>query len=110
MSEYVEGLEKGDFVYQSDSELFLVVIENNENSVRFAVHGWREIGKDRLDEYLDHKNGKLFSQDKLTKLIDEKGDEDDIENFEQLLELVNSYRDVDVDADQMIDDYALKDK
>jgi len=103
-------LSKGDFVYQTDQELFLVVIDEGDESYTFAVHGWREIGKERLDEYLDHQNGKLFSEDQLTSLIEDEGDDDDIENFSRLLELINAYKDVDVDADQMLDDYALKDK
>jgi hypothetical protein len=103
-------LSKGDFLHQADQELFLVCIDESEDSYTFAVHGWREIGKERLDEYLDHKSGKLFDGEELAQIVEDEGDDEDIENFEQFLELVSAYKDTDVDADQMIDKYALKDK
>lgn len=109
---YVEmaDLSKGDFVYQSDQELFLVAIDASEESYTFVVHGWREIGKDRLDEYLDHQNGKLFSEEELQSLVDEEGDDTDKQNFGQLLDLLEPYKDINVEDEQMIEDYAFEDK
>jgi len=35
-------LTAGDFLYQSDQELFLVVVDETEDSYVFAAHGWRD--------------------------------------------------------------------
>lgn len=102
-------LKKGDFVYQSDQELFLVVIDEDEESYTFAVHGWRTIGKNRLDEYLEHQHGKLFDEEDLVQLVEEEGDDHDADNFAKFLELVEAYEGVEVDKDGMIDDYSLED-
>lgn len=102
-------LSEGDFVYQTDQELFLVVIGETENSYQFAVHGWRDIGKNRLDEYLSHDNGKLHKQDVVTDIVEEKGDEGQQKNFEQMREMFAAYTDIELEEDGPHTDFALED-
>lgn len=102
-------LERGDFVYQSDQELFLVVYDEDEETYHFAVHGWRSIDKNRLDEYLDHQNGKLFDQEQIDELIEEKADDDTKEHYEMLERLFEAYNDSDFDEDGPHTDFAMED-
>jgi hypothetical protein len=88
-------LEAGDFVYQSNQELFLVVMEENDNSYVFAVHGWREIDKDRLDGYVEREDGRLFKQDDVDTVIDENADDDTTEHYERLREFFSQYSNAD---------------
>lgn len=84
-------LEPGDFLYQADSELFLVVMEETENSYRMAAHGWRNIGKQRLDEYVNGKNGKLFTQDHVDQIVEEEADADAKEIYDELTTMFEMY-------------------
>jgi len=102
-------LEKGDFVYQNDFELFLVCIGETEESYRFAVHGWRNIDKERVGEYIDHKNGELNKQEDIKKVVKEHGDDDQKEHFEELLRLFSEYSDANFSEDGPHTDFALED-
>lgn len=102
-------LEEGDFVYQSDQELFLVVIDQDEDSYSFAVHGWRNIDKERLSEYIDHQNGKLYRQDQITELVENEGDAETKEHFSKLQELFASYKDIDLEEEGPHTDFILDD-
>lgn len=104
-----DELEKGDFVYQSDQELFLVVMGVQEDSYNFAVHGWRNIGKERLAEYIDHQNGKLYRQDQIEELVENEADEETAANFEKLMELFESYEQVEFEEEGPHTDFALED-
>jgi len=84
-------LSKGDFVYQSDQELFLVVTGVKENSYQFAAHGWREIDKGRLMEYLDGENGELYRQETVAEVVEEEKGENTQEKFNALRELFSAY-------------------
>lgn len=84
-------LEIGDFVYQSDQELFLVVIGEDDNSYQFAVHGWRNIDKERLEEYIDHENGKLYKQDDIIETVESEASENEAANFNKLREMFGEY-------------------
>lgn len=86
-------LSRGDFVYQSDQELFLVVTAVNENSYEFAAHGWREIDKGRLSEYLDGDNGQLYRQETVAKVVEENKGDNTQEKFDALRELFSAYED-----------------
>jgi hypothetical protein len=108
MSDKLE-LSKGDYVYQSDQELFLVMTGETENSYQFAVHGWREIGKDRLDEYISHENGKLYQQTDIEELVEEEGDDSEKESFVKMLEMFNAYSDADLDEEGPHTEFALED-
>lgn len=103
------NLSEGDFVYQSDQELFLVVTGETDTSYKFAVHGWREIGKDRLDEYLSHDNGKLHKQDSVSEIVENEGDEDQQQNFEQMREMFAAYTDADLPEYGPHEEFALDD-
>jgi len=89
-------LEEGDFVYQSDLELFLVVIDETDNSYRFAAHGWREIDKNRVDEYLSHDNAKLHRADDVTDVVENNGSDEEKEHFNQLKTMFDVYDDIDL--------------
>lgn len=86
-------LSKGDFVYQADQELFLVVTGVNENSYEFAVHGWREIDESRLAEYFDGDTGQLYRQETVSKVVEDNKGEQTKERFEALKELFSKYED-----------------
>lgn len=102
-------LSEGDFVYQSDRELFLVVTGETENSYQFAVHGWREIGKERLDEYLSHENAKLTDQEEVIEYVDNEGSDEVKAQFENLLRMFNEYADSDYEEGFPHDNFTLSD-
>jgi hypothetical protein len=85
------NLSAGDFVYQSDQELFLVVTGINENSYEFAAHGWREIDKGRLEEYLHGENGQLYRQEEVAEFVEEEKSDGTQKNFDALRELFSAY-------------------
>lgn len=83
-------LEPGDFLYQPDRELFLVVMEEQDDSFVLAAHGWRNIDKQRLKEYVDG-HGSLHRQDDVDTIIDEQASDDTREKYNRLLDLFQSY-------------------
>lgn len=103
-------LEPGDFLYQSDQELFLVVVEENKNSYLFAAHGWRDIDKERIDQYLEDTKSKVHQQEQIEQLVEEKGNAQTIERFEKLKELFQKYEDITVVEDGPQSDFALEDR
>lgn len=100
-------LSPGDFLYQSDQELFLVVIEENDESVKFAAHGWRDIDKDRIDEYVEDTRSKVHKQDEIEELIDDKGDEGTRKQFNKLKQLFAVYEDVEVPSESPPEHFTL---
>lgn len=101
-------LDAGDFLYQSDQELFLVVMEERDDSYKLAVHGWREIGKNRLQEYTDGENGKLHRQADVDDVIEQDADDDTAESYEQLYSLFDLYTD-GISDDGPSEEFALED-
>lgn len=102
-------LKKGDFVYQSDAELFLVVTGETENQYEFAAHGWRNIDKERLDEYLSHDNAKLNKQEDVIEHVEEKGDTETKEQFQKLLKMFNAYADSEFEDGFPHENFTLRD-
>lgn len=102
-------LETGDFVYQSDLELFLVVIGETENTYRFAAHGWREIDKERVDEYLSHDSAKLHPADDVSDVVENKGSDEEKEHFDQLRAMFDVYADLDLEEEGPHTEFDLKD-
>lgn len=86
-------LEQGDFLYQVDQELFLVVMDERDDSYLFSVHGWRDISKKRAHEYVEGAPGKLHDQDTFEQVVQEKGDENIAENYKKLKALFQEYAD-----------------
>jgi hypothetical protein len=105
--ERMPDLSPGDFLYQSDQELFLVVVEENDNSYKFAAHGWRDIDKDRLDEYIEDSRSKVHKSDEIESVIEEKGDDDDERHFNRLKQLFSVYEDVEFAEDGLHEEFAL---
>lgn len=105
---YVD-LEPGDFVYQSDQELFLVVMEETEDGYRFAVHGWREIGHNRLHEYIEGEHGKLYKEDELEQIIEEEADDDTRQHFERLRDVFEQYREGETEDEGPHTDFVMED-
>jgi len=102
-------LSPGDFVYQSDQELFLVCIGESDNSYKFAVHGWRDIDKERLDEYVSHQNGKLYRQNDVTEMVEEEGEDEAQQHFDELLEMFSVYEDIELASEGPHTDFSLED-
>lgn len=100
-------LSLGDFLYQSDQELFLVVIGEEEEHYKFAVHGWRHIGKERIDEYIEDSHSKVHRQNDIEELIMEKGDDATQEQFNRLKQLFAVYEKADIPDDGPQEDFAL---
>ena len=94
-------LSPGDFLYQSDQELFLVVMEENEESYKFAVHGWRDIDKERLDEYIEDSRSKVHKQDTFEDEVD------DDEKLNKLKQLFKVYEQADLPDSGPPEDFAL---
>jgi|APHM01.1.fsa_nt_gi hypothetical protein len=84
-------LDKGDMLYQSDQELFLVVTEVHDSSYEFAVHGWREIADYRLEEYLDGEDGQLYRQSEVEAVVETERDADTQQKLNHLTELFSAY-------------------
>lgn len=84
-------LECGDYVYQSDQELFLVVTGVHEESYEFAVHGWREIADYRLAEYLEGESGQLHRQEDVEDVVEAERDAETQQKFNQLTRLFAAY-------------------
>lgn len=104
----VDNLEPGDFFYQADGELFLVVISNNENDIEFAVHGWRTIGKDRLNDYLDAEKPIIHTERQVESVVDEASDEEAEKKLDWLREIFEQYEDADL-SDSAHTDFSMED-
>jgi hypothetical protein len=102
-------LSPGDFVYQSDQEIFLVCIDESENSYKFAVHGWRDIDKERLDEYVSHENGKLYRQRDVTEMVEQEGEEAAQQHFDEMREMFSVYAGTDLSDEGPHTDFSLED-
>jgi len=94
-------LSPGDFLYQSDQELFLVVMGENEESYKFAVHGWRDIDKERLDEYIEDSRSKVHKQDTFEDEVD------DDEKLNKLKQLFKVYEKAELPESGPPEDFAL---
>lgn len=103
-------LEPGDFLYQSDQELFLVCVKKNDDHVLLAAHGWRKIGNDRLEDYLDNDRSKIHREAEIERLIEQQGDEDKQEKFSKLQELFETYEEVELVENGPHTDFALDDQ
>lgn len=103
----MSDLSPGDVVYQSDQELFLVVIEEHEKSYRFAAHGWREIDKSRIEDYLEDSHSKVHSQSDIERIIEEKGNEQTKRHFNKLKQLFAVYEEMNVPDEGPHTDFVL---
>lgn len=101
-------LEPGDFLYQTDRERFLVVMEDRGDSYLFSVHGWREIGKERATGYVEEPHGSLHTQEQFEEVIDQEADEDTAANYEKLKEMFQKYSE-DLDTD-VSDQFSMEDQ
>lgn len=101
-------LEPGDFLYQTDQELFLVVLDEQDESYTFSVHGWRDIGKERLSGYVDGQHGKLYRQEDFEDVVEDEADENIADNYDRLKELFEQYSN-GVPDDDPSEDFAMED-
>lgn len=101
-------IEPGDFLYQVDQELFLVAMEERDDTILFSVHGWREIDKNRAANYVKGEPGKLHSQEQFEQVVEEKADAETTENYEKLKQLFKQYSD-DFDTDGPAETFAMDD-
>lgn len=103
-------LTAGDFLYQSDQELFLVVTGETDNSYTFAVHGWRTIDKDRIDEYIDDSRSKVHRQSEIEQLIADEGGTEMERNINKLKQLFAVYEKADLPDDGVQQQLALEEE
>jgi len=95
-----DDLEEGDCLFQPEREVFYVVTDVEEDSVNFAIHGWRSIGKERIGEYLqeDAAGDKFFiTEDELREAIDEEEAERRLDRLKDMVFTV--YADAEKYAD-----------
>lgn len=102
-------LSPGDFLYQADQELFLAVIENNENTVDFSVHGWRTIDKERLGTYLDADNPVIHTEEQVEQVVAEADDPRAEEKLEWLKQIFEQYEEAEIAEDSAHKDFTLED-
>ena len=103
-------LSEGDFLYQAGQELFLVVAEETEESYKFAVHGWREIDKERLEEYIDDEHMSLHKGEQVEQIVEEDGSEEMRERFNQLRDMLfDTYADSDLEDSGPHTDFVFED-
>lgn len=89
-------LKPGDFLYQADQELFLVCIESHDDETEFAVHGWRTIDNERLDNYLNARKPVIHTEEQVKDVIDEADDPKADEKLAWLKDIFGQYeREVD---------------
>lgn len=105
----IDSLEPGDFLYQADSELFLVVIDENDESVEFAAHGWREIDKERLDSYLDEEKPILQTEGQVRDVVRQSDDDNAFEKLEWLTNIFETYAENDISSESEHKEFMLDD-
>jgi hypothetical protein len=92
-------MEPGEFLYQSDQEIFMVVIEENDDSYVFAVHGWREVDKNRLESYLAENGGTLYTEHDTRVTVEEHGTDEQLKHYEEMVKFFRMYADADTSGD-----------
>lgn len=105
----MDSLEPGDFLYQADQELFLVCMEDREDEIEFAVHGWRTIDKERLDSYLDADRPIIHTEDEVREAVADADDPKAGDRLAWLTDIFEKYENVDVESDSAHSDFALDD-
>lgn len=103
------SLEPGDFLYQADQELFLVCIEDREDEIEFAVHGWRTIDKNRLESYLDADKQVVHTEEHVREVVEESDDDSAGEKLDWLTDIFEQYERVDIEEESAHSDFALDD-
>lgn len=103
------SLEPGDFLYQADQELFLVCIEDREDEIEFAVHGWRTIDKSRLNDYLDADKPVIHTEDQVRDVIEEADDPKAEEKLDWLRSIFDQYRDAEIEQESAHSDFSMDD-
>lgn len=109
-------LEPGDFLYQADQELFLVCIENRDDEVEFAVHGWRTIDKERLEHYVDPDgdfwkglDDEFHTEEEVRRVVQEADDPNGEQKLDWLMEIFAQYKEADIEEESAHSDFALDD-
>lgn len=102
------NLDAGDFLYQSGQELFLCVAEDHDDSILFAVHGWREIDKDRVQDYIDSDKSTVHRQQVVEDIVEEEGDDDTKRQFNKLKQLFAVYEDGELPEDGPHEQFKLE--
>lgn len=103
------SLEPGDYLYQADQELFLVCMEDREDEIEFAVHGWRTIDKGRLESYIEEDKPIVHTQDQVRDVVTDADDPKAEEKLDWLTDIFEKYERVDVEEDSAHSDFALDD-
>lgn len=103
-------LDKGDFLYQANEEIFLVCIENREDKIEFAVHGWRTIDKERLDQYLDAEKPVIHTENEVEEVIERVDDPDASDKYDWLTEIFEQYSESEIEDESAHEDFSLEDK
>lgn len=82
----VADLSQGDCLFQPQQEAFFVVTDTDEDSVHFAIHGWRTIGKERLERYLSEDNRQsLLTEEELREYIEDEEAEERLDRLKNMV-------------------------
>ncbi len=102
-------MEPGDFLYQSDQELFYVLMRESDHSYLFSVHGWRDIDKERAVEYVDGEHGKLYREEQIEQVMEDEASDEATENYEKLKKLFRRYS-KNFDDSGLAENFSMEDK
>ena len=103
-------LSEGDFLYQGEQELFLVVVDKTDDTYRLAAHGWRDIDKKRLDEYVESEHMSIYKGEDVIREVKRDGDSEMEDRISQLQRMLfDTYSERTFTEEGPVEDFILDD-
>ena len=103
-------LSEGDFLYQGEQELFLVVVDETDDTYRLAAHGWRDIDKKRLDEYVESEHMSIYKGEDVIREVKRDGDSEMEDRINQLQRMLfDTYSERTFTEEGPVEDFILDD-
>ena len=103
-------LSEGDFLYQGEQELFLVVVDETDDTYRLAAHGWRDIDKERLDEYVESEHMSIYKGEDVIREVKRDGDSEMEDRISQLQRMLfDTYSERTFTEEGPVEDFILDD-
>ena len=103
-------LSEGDFLYQGEQELSLVVVDETDDTYRLAAHGWRDIDKKRLDEYVESEHMSIYKGEDVIREVKRDGDSEMEDRISQLQRMLfDTYSERTFTEEGPVEDFILDD-
>lgn len=103
-------LSEGDFLYQAEQELFLVVADETDDTYRLAAHGWRDIDKNRLDEYVESEHMSIYKGEDVIREVKRDGNDQLQNRIDELQRMLfDTYSERTFSEDGPVEDFILDD-